>query len=75
VVDAATRDRWVVETAERTIDRLQRFDEEGNEYAAMAREQYDLPVETYRDQAIAALESLDDGELAEPEADQPADAD
>ena len=75
VVDTATRDRWVVETAERTIDRLQRFDEDGNEYADMARERYDLPVETYRDQAIAALESLDDGELAEPEADRPADAD
>jgi hypothetical protein len=67
VVDQATRDRWVVETAERTIERIGAFDPETSEYAAMADEQYDLPVETYRDQAIAALESLEDGETADPE--------
>ena len=65
VVDEATRDRWVVETAERTIERIGAFDPETSEYAMMAGEQYDLPVETYRDQAIAALESLEDGESAE----------
>jgi hypothetical protein len=67
VVDQATRDRWVVETAERTIERIGAFDPETSEYAAMADEQYDLPVETYRDQAIAALESLEGGETADPE--------
>jgi RPA family protein len=68
-VDAATRDRWVVETARRTLERVDRFDDEGNEYALMAREQYDLPVEEYTDAAIAALESLDGGdELEESEA-------
>jgi hypothetical protein len=72
VVDADTRDRWVVETAERTLDRIEAFDEEGNEYARMARERYDLPVETYRDRAIEALESLEDGQTPEPDA---ADAD
>ncbi|MFC7227611.1 RPA family protein [Salinirubellus salinus] len=66
VVDAATRDRWVVETAERTLDRIEAFDAETNEYAAMAEERYDLPVETYRDKVIAALESLEEGD-AEPE--------
>jgi RPA family protein len=65
VVDQATRDRWVVETAERTIERIGAFDPETSEYAMMAGEQYDLLVETYRDQAIAALESLEDGESAE----------
>ena len=68
VVDADTRDRWVVETAERTLDRVEAFDEEGNEYAAMARERYGGRVETYRDRAIEALESLEDGEAAEPDA-------
>jgi RPA family protein len=72
VVDQATRDRWVVETAERTIERIGAFDPETSEYAAMADEQYDLPVETYRDQAIAALESLEDGEAADVEP-EPAD--
>jgi hypothetical protein len=66
VVDASTRDRWVVETAERTLDRIEAFDPETNEYAAMAEERYDLPVETYRDKVVAALESLEEGD-AEPE--------
>ena len=69
VVDADTRDRWVVETAERTLDRVEAFDDEANEYAAMARERYDLDVGTYRDRATEALESLDDAESAEPEPD------
>jgi RPA family protein len=69
VVDADTRDRWVVETAERTLDRVEAFDEEGNEYAAMARERYDGRVETYRDRAIEALESLEEDDSAEPEPD------
>jgi hypothetical protein len=67
-VDAATRDRWVVETARRTVERLEAFDDEGNEYARMARERYDLPVESYRDAAIAALESLDGAARDELEA-------
>ena len=71
VVDADTRDRWVVETAERTLDRIEAFDEEGNEYARMARERYDHSVETYRDRVIEALESLEGGDSsgAEPDAD------
>ena len=72
VVDSATRDRWVVETAERTLDRIEAFDPETNEYAAMAEERYDLPVSTYRDKVVAALESLEEGE-SEPQA-PPADA-
>ncbi|SDE90783.1 RPA family protein [Halorientalis regularis] len=65
-VGEATRDRWVVETAERTIDRIQRFDaadeEDGaavDEYVRMAREEYDLPVENYRRAVTEALESLE----------------
>jgi RPA family protein len=58
-VDAATRDRWVTETAERTLDRIAAFDDEGNEYARMAREHYDLDPTVYKDAAIAALESLE----------------
>ncbi|MFC7135982.1 RPA family protein [Halobaculum litoreum] len=67
-VDAATRDRWVAETASRTLDRIEAFDDEGNEYARMARDQYDLPVEEYRDAAVAALQSLDDSDELEGEA-------
>ncbi|ELZ87412.1 hypothetical protein C453_03639 [Haloferax elongans ATCC BAA-1513] len=58
-VDAATRDRWVSETATRTLERIEAFDDEGNEYALMAGENYDLSVDEYKQASIAALESLE----------------
>jgi RPA family protein len=62
-VDEATRDRWVTETAERTIDRIQHYHgAEADEYVEMAREEYDLPVDNYKQAAIEALESLETGE-------------
>jgi RPA family protein len=74
-VDESTRDRWVVETAERTLDRIERFQDatadEGtitDEYVAMATEEYDLPVENYRRAVVDALESLEGATEAEPEA-------
>ncbi|MFB6173656.1 MAG: RPA family protein [Halobacteriales archaeon] len=60
VVDATARDRWVVETAERTLDRIEAFDEEANEYARMARERYDTDVGTYREAVIEALEDVEE---------------
>ncbi len=64
-VDAATRDRWVVETASRTIERIQAFEDDTNEYARMAEERYELPLENYRREAVSALESLEeDDEVA-----------
>jgi RPA family protein len=86
VADDATRDRWVVETAERTIERIKAFDDgatsetshgggnaaEVNEYARKAEVEYeDLSVETYREQVVQALESLEDEEA--PQADAQAD--
>ncbi|KYH25219.1 hypothetical protein HAPAU_28030 [Halalkalicoccus paucihalophilus] len=61
-VDVGTRDRWVVETAERTIERIETFDDEANEYAAMAREEYDLPIEDYRRDLLSALESVEEAD-------------
>jgi RPA family protein len=61
-VDEPTRDRWVIETAEQTIERLQAFGAETNEYAQMAREEYGEVLSPYREGAIAALESLDESE-------------
>ncbi|RNJ27276.1 RPA family protein [Halosegnis longus] len=69
VVDAETRDRWVVETADRTLDRIERFDAEGNEYGSMADEQYDLPLGEYKQAAVEALQSL---EAEDDERDEPA---
>lgn len=59
-IDVGTRDRWVAETAERSLDRIAAFEEETNEAAAMAREEYDASITTYRDIVIEALESLEE---------------
>ncbi len=67
-VDAATRDRWVVETATRTLDRIDAFDEDANEYASMASAEYDLPIENYRREVVTALESLEADDELEAEA-------
>ncbi|MFB6243975.1 MAG: RPA family protein [Halobaculum sp.] len=61
-VSAGTRDRWVVETAARTLDRIEAYDAEGNEYGRMARERYNLDVDRYREATISALESLEEGD-------------
>jgi RPA family protein len=73
-VQEATRDRWVVETAERTLDRIERFEDATDDgdavtedYVAMATEEYDLPVENYRRAVVEALEDADT-EAGEPEA-------
>jgi hypothetical protein len=58
VVDEQTRNRWVTETANRTLERLERFDDETNEYATMAREHYDSPADQYRQTVIQAVEEL-----------------
>ncbi len=63
VVDEATRDRWVVETADRTLDRIESFDTD-DEYAAMADTQYDPDLSAFREHVIHALEELDDVDIA-----------
>lgn len=59
-VDAATRDRWVTETARHTITRIKHFDPDSNQYAAMARDHYGTDTDQYRDATITALESIED---------------
>ena len=62
-VDEVTRDRWVVETAECTLDRIRHFtDDEAavDEYVAMARDEYGEDVEPYRQSVVGALESMED---------------
>ena len=66
VVDDATRDRWVIETAERTMDRLEAFEAGADESVRMARETYGDDVDAYREAVLTALESLDDAEVAAP---------
>jgi len=68
VVDETIRDRWVVETADRTLDRIMAFDDETNEYARMARDEYDTDPTAYRDVVIAALEDVETAAVADPAA-------
>jgi RPA family protein len=57
VVDAATRDRWVVETANLTAKRIVRL--QGNEPDAVkAREHYSTDVEQYKAMVAMAVESM-----------------
>ena len=57
VVDAATRDRWVVETAKLTAKRIARL--QGNEPDAIkAREHYSTDVDQYKTMVAMAMESL-----------------
>jgi hypothetical protein len=57
VVDAATRDRWVVETAKLTSKRIARM--QGNEPDAVkAREHYSTDVEQYKAMVAMAVESM-----------------
>ncbi|MFB6085677.1 MAG: RPA family protein [Halodesulfurarchaeum sp.] len=68
VVDERTRSRWVTETAERTLDRLEALDSESNEYGIRAREEYDVDPGIYRDAVLEALEGLDEVEAKSAEA-------
>lgn len=60
VVEESARDRWVVETANRTIERIERFDDPGNEYAEMARSEYDVSMDAMQSIVVEALESLEE---------------
>jgi hypothetical protein len=66
VVTEADRHQWVVETAERTLERLDTFDDPGNEYAELSRDQYGAMIAKYRETTISALESLEE-EQEEPD--------
>jgi RPA family protein len=58
IVDETTRDRWVAETAQRTLDRLETVDDPANEYGQMTREEYGDTGEQYRHAVIEAVDPL-----------------
>lgn len=63
VIDRHHRDRWVAETAEQTLDRLEADD---GEFAEMLEEQYGEDLadvqDSVRDGVVRALENLEDEE-------------
>jgi len=58
IVDAETRDRWVLETARQTLDRIKRLEDGSSENLAMVEEHYSLDLEQYRQMVVSALESM-----------------
>lgn len=75
VVDAATRNRWVAETAQQTLDRLDAFNTANSQYIQLAHEQYGDTVDPYRQAVIEAMESLDSITDQQPTADDTDDSD
>ncbi|MCF2208507.1 RPA family protein [Halobacterium salinarum] len=59
MVEESVRDRWVVEAAERTLDRIEAFNQEGNEYAERARAEYGADTSAYRQAVVDALAEFD----------------
>lgn len=59
IVDDGTRDRWVVETALRTVERAADAETDPTEYDRMAIEQYERSPEQYKQDAIGVLEEID----------------
>ena len=57
-MDAETRDRWVLETARQTLDRIKRLTDGSSENLAMVEEHYSLDLEQYRQMVASALESM-----------------
>jgi len=59
VVDAETRNRWVADAAEQTLDRIEGFDDLDNKYVEKAKEVYDDDLVSYKEAVIEALTTID----------------
>jgi RPA family protein len=59
VVDEATRQCWVTDTARQTLDRIEAFSTAGTDYTRLAQDQYGDDLDPYRQAVIEAMESLD----------------
>lgn len=60
VVTKDVRDQWVAETARRTLERIDQYDD-ADEYNDMAREEYDHDTGRYVDMVVDALTDEDSG--------------
>jgi len=74
-VDAAMRDRWVVETASETFSRISEFEDEESNYRSLAEEHHGSDLGKYREAAIEALEAIEDGVDAAGDAESGAEPD
>lgn len=61
-VDEARRNWWVRETARRTLERIEIFDDAATEEAVLARNQYGTDIKPYRQAVVTARDAI--GETA-----------
>ena len=59
VVDEATRNRWVKQTAKATTARIEAFDPQESEYARLATNQFGQVGIDYRDSIVSAIAELE----------------
>ena len=59
VVDAVTRDTWIIDTAIHTMKRLKKIEENGDEDILKAREHYSTEIEYYKEMVLVALKALE----------------
>lgn len=60
IVDASTRQRWIVETASHTLDRIRDYENTNSRYVKLAKEKYTNDIEQYKEATVIALEGLDE---------------
>lgn len=56
-VDQSAMTEWIVETCDRTLERIELLEDEATAEAALAREEYDIEVDRYRDVLTDVLEN------------------
>ncbi|MDY6966220.1 MAG: DNA-binding protein [Halobacteriota archaeon] len=59
LVDAETRDSWIIDTAIKTMKRIKNLDGDGDEDAARAKEHYATEKEYYKEIVLAALKTME----------------
>ncbi len=69
VIDAETRDRWILETAKHTLERIATLGSDDPD-AIKAREHYSPDLERYKQMVLQALKSIGKGQVPEEETEE-----
>lgn len=72
--DSGTRDEWIRETAEQTLDRIDSFHNHSAPDGELARDVYDIDPQLYTDQIVEAVQSATRDETGEPDESDESDA-
>lgn len=71
VIDEATRNKWVKQAANATIERIEAFDPQENKYARMASNRFPESGIDYRDSIVNAIAELESGSPVESQEQTP----